>query len=114
MSTLSKQIESRRKTTKIVSTPKGKKVSKKKAKIIKVVRDTVNPVNALDTQVGGGHYKDMVIQPIEFIQKNKLNFCEGNVIKYICRHKSKNGIEDLKKVKHYIDLLIELEYKGQA
>lgn len=66
-------------------------------------------MSALDSQVGGGHYKDMAIQPIEFTHKNNLNFCQGNVIKYICRYKNKNGLEDLKKVKHYVDLLIELE-----
>lgn len=65
---------------------------------------------ALDVQVGGGHYKGMVIQPVEFIMKNKLNFCQGNAIKYICRYNEKNGLEDLKKAKHYIDLLIQLEY----
>lgn len=65
---------------------------------------------ALDVQVGGGHYKDMVIQPIEFTHKNNLNFCQGNVIKYVTRYKAKNGLEDLKKARHYIDMLIELEY----
>ena len=64
---------------------------------------------ALSQQVGGSHYKDMVIQPVEFIEKNNLSFCAGNVIKYICRYKNKNGIEDLKKARHYIDLLIEIE-----
>jgi hypothetical protein len=67
------------------------------------------PSNALDVQVGGGHYKDMAIQPIEFVQKNELNFCEGNIVKYICRWRNKNGLQDLQKVKHYVDLLIELE-----
>ena len=67
-------------------------------------------MSALDVQEGGGHYKDMPIQVVEFCQKNKLNYCESNVIKYVCRHKKKNGLEDLKKAKHYIDLLIELEY----
>jgi hypothetical protein len=65
--------------------------------------------SALDVQVGGGHYKDMAIQPIEFTHKNKLNFCQGNIIKYATRYKAKNGKEDLEKVKHYADLLIELE-----
>ena len=64
---------------------------------------------ALSQQVGGSHYKNMVIQPVEFIEKNNLGFCAGNVIKYICRYKNKNGIEDLKKARHYIDLLIEIE-----
>jgi len=62
---------------------------------------------ALDVQVGGQHYKDMVIQPAEFVIKNNIGFCEGNVIKYICRYKLKGGKEDLLKAKHYIDLLLE-------
>ena len=64
---------------------------------------------ALDTQVGGSHYQ-LPIQPIEYIFKNDLNFLQGNVVKYITRYKNKNGREDLEKVKHYVDLLIELEY----
>jgi len=60
-----------------------------------------------DTQIGGNHYQKMKIQPIDFILKNNIGFCEANVIKYVCRHQSKNGIEDLKKAKHYIELLIE-------
>ena len=63
----------------------------------------------LDIQIGGNHYKDMAIQPIEYTMKNNLNFCQGNIVKYISRYKSKNGIEDLKKAKHYIDLLIAHE-----
>jgi hypothetical protein len=69
---------------------------------------------ALDVQVGGDHYKNMAIQPIEFTHKNNLNFCQGNIIKYVTRYKSKNGIEDLKKVKHYVDLLIQLEYGDES
>jgi hypothetical protein len=68
--------------------------------------------SSLNVQVGGNHYKQFDIQPIEFITKNNIGFCEGNAIKYLCRHKDKNGLEDLKKAKHYIDLLIELEYKN--
>lgn len=66
-------------------------------------------MNALDTQVAGSHYKSMAIQPVEFIEKNNLGYCVGNIIKYVCRYKSKNGIEDLNKAKHYIDILIDLE-----
>ena len=44
-----------------------------------------------DTQVGGNHYKDMAIQPSEFINKNRILFAEGNAIKYICRHNNKGG-----------------------
>ena len=69
---------------------------------------------ALDTQVGGDHYKKHVIQPVEFITKNKLGFLEGCVIKRICRYEDKNGREDLEKIKHEIDLLIELKYGRQA
>ena len=72
-----------------------------------------NNKSALGKEVGGNHYKDMVIQPIEFITKNGLGFCVGNIIKYVCRKKKKNGKEDLLKAKHYIDLLIELEYDNQ-
>ena len=60
----------------------------------------------LSEQVGGGHYKGMKIQPVEFILANELGFCEGNAIKYICRYKQKGGVEDLKKVIHYAQLLI--------
>ena len=63
-----------------------------------------------EDQVGGSHYKDFVIQPAEFIHKNKLSFLVGNVIKYCCRYGAKGGKTDLLKARHYIDLLIELEY----
>lgn len=68
---------------------------------------------ALMKQVGGSHYKDKAIQPIEYIHANKMGFCEGNVVKYITRWKEKNGVADLEKAKHYIELLIELENKGK-
>lgn len=70
--------------------------------------------SATSKQVGGDHYKNMAIQPIEFITKNKIPFIEGCIIKYICRWRSKNGIEDLRKIKHYVDLLIELEGKDEV
>jgi hypothetical protein len=66
---------------------------------------------ASDVQVGGDHYKKYVIQPIEFISKNNIPYIEANVLKYVLRHKDKNGKEDLLKARHYIDLLIEMEYK---
>jgi len=61
-------------------------------------------------QIGGSHYKDMVVQPSEFINKNKLQFAEGNAIKYICRHAHKGEVQDLEKAKHYIDMIIERDY----
>jgi len=66
-------------------------------------------MSALNKQVGGSHYKDFSIQPVEFIQKNGLGFCEGNAIKYLCRWKEKGGIQDLQKAIHYVELLIEME-----
>ena len=63
----------------------------------------------LEKQVGGSHYKGFVIQPVEFIYKNNIPFVEGNIIKYVCRHREKNGIQDLQKARHYLDMLIELE-----
>lgn len=68
--------------------------------------------NALQVQKGGSHYKDLAIQPIEYITKNNLSFGQGNVIKYITRYKNKNGLEDLEKAKHMIELMINLEYKN--
>ena len=66
-------------------------------------------LKATDSQVGGKHYKNFKIQPIEFITANNLNFIQGCVIKYICRFDKKNGNEDLDKVIHYCDLLKELK-----
>lgn len=66
-------------------------------------------MRALDKQEGGDHYKKLAIQPIEFIFKNKIGYAEGNVIKYVTRWRDKNGVEDLKKARHYLDLLIEAE-----
>lgn len=63
--------------------------------------------SALGTQVGGQHYKDMAIQPLEYILANKLGFVEGAVVKYVSRWQSKNGVEDLKKARHMLDVLIE-------
>jgi len=68
---------------------------------------------ALTWQEGGQHYKDKAIQPIVYIHANGLGFCEGNVVKYITRHKEKNGAEDIRKVIHYCELLLELEYKNE-
>jgi hypothetical protein len=70
-----------------------------------------NKPSALDTQIGGTHYKCMKIQPLEFILANQLGYAEGAVIKYVCRWKNKNGVEDLKKARHYLDVMIENEEK---
>lgn len=77
------------------------------------------PDSALGRQVGEGKYsspyRSFVIQPVEFLQANSglIGWCEANVIKYVCRHKMKNGREDLEKARHYIDLLIEVEERRE-
>jgi Protein of unknwon function (DUF3310) len=71
-------------------------------------------MSALDTQVSGNHYKDLAIQPVEFIYKNKMDYLSGNVIKYISRHKSKNGAEDVKKAIHYCQLILLMEYGNES
>jgi hypothetical protein len=70
--------------------------------------------SALDKQVSGSHYKDKGIQPIVYIHANDLGFCAGNVVKYVTRYKSKGGAADIKKAIHYLELLLELEYKNDA
>ena len=70
--------------------------------------------NPYKKQVGGNHYKDMKIQPAQFINENNLPFAEGNAIKYICRHKHKGEVQDLEKAKHYIDMIIERDYSDQC
>jgi hypothetical protein len=62
-----------------------------------------------DRQVGGSHYKDMAITPRDYILANNIEWDAGNVIKYVSRYKNKNGLQDLEKAKHYLEMLIELE-----
>ena len=67
-------------------------------------------MTALSTQIGGDHYLNKGIQPITFIYANQLGFCEANVVKYVTRHKEKNGAADIHKAIHYLQLLLVLEY----
>lgn len=67
-------------------------------------------MSALNNQAGGDHYKSLAIQPVQYIQGNGLDYFQGNVIKYITRHKSKNGKEDILKAIHYCELILELQY----
>lgn len=67
--------------------------------------------SVLDVQEGGQHYKSQKIQPIEYINSNGLTFFEGNNIKYVTRHRSKNGAQDIKKAMHYLQMILEFEYK---
>lgn len=71
-------------------------------------------MSALDIQIDGDHYKDLVIQPAIFIHANNIPFMEGNAIKYICRHRNKNGKKDLEKAIHYLQMLIEMEYETET
>lgn len=71
-------------------------------------------LSVLDKQVSGNHYKDKGIQPIVYIHANDLGFCEGNVIKYVTRHKEKSGAADIQKAIHYLELLLELQYPTQG
>ena len=68
-------------------------------------------MSAYKKQVSGTHYMYMKIQPAEFINKNKLLFAEGNAIKYICRHKAKGKLQDIEKAIHYLEMIIERDYK---
>ena len=66
---------------------------------------------ALDKQIGGSHYRDCGIQPVEYIYANQLDFLEGNVIKYITRHRTKgDGEKDIRKVIHYAEMILEMVY----
>lgn len=68
------------------------------------------PLDPTTTQIGGTHYKDYAIQPVEFIHANKLPFLEGCVIKRVCRHRAKNGAEDIRKAIHELQLILKLQY----
>ena len=77
---------------------------------VQEITTQTTPASALNVQVGGGHYKDMKIQPVEYIHANNLSFLEGNVVKYITRHKTKNKAQDIRKIIHYCTLILQLEY----
>lgn len=64
-------------------------------------------MSANETQVGGKHYQSLEIQTWDYILANNIPYMEGNIIKYLTRHRTKNGIEDLYKAKHYLEKLIE-------
>ena len=67
-------------------------------------------MSAYKKQIGGSHYKSMVLQTSEFINKNRLQFAEGSAIKYICRHSAKGKEEDIKKAIHYLEMILERDY----
>jgi hypothetical protein len=65
-------------------------------------------MKANEIQVGGTHYKGKTIQPWDYIAANDIGYFEGNIIKYVSRWRDKGGVDDLKKARHYLDKLIEL------
>lgn len=65
--------------------------------------------NSLNTQIGGDHYTKLKIQPMEYSMANGLDACQHTIIKYVTRFRNKNGLEDLKKARHTLDMLIEFE-----
>lgn len=65
---------------------------------------------ASEKQVNGTHYKDLAIQPSDYIVGNDLGWYEGNAVKYITRHRAKGGKQDVLKAIHYLELLLEREY----
>lgn len=67
--------------------------------------------SAKDRQIGGGHYKDLAIQPVDYIVGNGLGYLEGNVVKYITRHQSKGRAEDIRKAIHYCELILAHHYE---
>ena len=87
--------------------------------MLQALKQTMDKVNnmltpdPLQRQEGGAQYKKYKIQPAEFIHANNIPYLEGCAVKYLCRHRDKGGVVDLLKAKHYIDLIISLEYKNQ-
>lgn len=90
-------------------------MSKGRIEDVRELTDEEKRVAAYCVDVGRQpHYTQFKIQPLEFAMVNNLPFCEGNIVKYICRYKLKNGIEDLKKARFYLDKLIEMEETGSV
>lgn len=67
-------------------------------------------MSALHGQVGGRHYKGLAIQPAEYCQRNRLPYCESSVVRYVTRHREKNGRQDIEKAIHCLQILLEIEY----
>lgn len=78
------------------------------------MREKYIDMKATDVQIGGNHYKDMVMQPIELITALRCSFIQGCIIKYISRYRAKNGVQDIKKCIHYAQLAIQLGDKRRC
>lgn len=74
-----------------------------------LIKQNCTVKKASETQIAGNHYSKLKIQPMRYALENELNYGQANAVKYITRYKDKNGIEDLKKAIHCIELLIEFE-----
>jgi|TARA_R110002020_G_scaffold230325_1_gene441188 hypothetical protein len=75
------------------------------------IREALTKEGPLKKQIGGDHYRNCKIQPVEYICANNLDFLEGNIVKYITRHRTKSeGVKDIKKVIHYAELILQLVY----
>jgi hypothetical protein len=72
--------------------------------------ERVRADNPLDVQVDGSHYKNLKIQPVEYNHANNIPFIEGCIIKYATRHREKGGAKDVRKIIHFAELLLALEY----
>lgn len=64
----------------------------------------------MTNQVGGDHYRNKAIEPIQYIMENKLGYCEGNVIKYVTRHQEKGGAQDIHKAIQYLHFILQYQY----
>jgi hypothetical protein len=100
------KMKERMQTAAVVTTDKPIAQESNSPRIIEAHYDAKQ--TALDVQVGGDHYKNMAIQPVEFCEKNKLSHLESSIVKRVCRWRNKDGLKDLLKIKHEVDLLIEL------
>jgi hypothetical protein len=77
--------------------------------IIQEQRKQLEALKANDVQVAGTHYKSKAVQPWDYIVANNLGYLEGNIVKYVSRWKDKGGVDDLRKARHYLDKLIEVQ-----
>ncbi len=60
--------------------------------------------NILDTQIGGSHYKGYKYEPVKFVMNMNFDFIQGSILKYLVRYRKKNGLEDLRKAKHFAEI----------
>ena len=92
---------------------RGGAYMREQERIMEQEKATLSTDSAWDKQVGGDHYKQYAIQPAQFALANGLDYAQSNAIKYIVRHKDKNGVQDLDKAIHYVELLKAHHYKGE-